>query len=126
MLNRGRLAGALVVALLALAPGSAPAAALHSPDDLAPPDAPAHWLPPEPWIYNHWLPFDEQRLYRVLHITRVQLWTQLRDDHRALAGLAARHGYREPAAPRRAASWPGARAWAATSRVPRSSAGRCA
>lgn len=97
MPNRERLVGALVVALLALAPGSALGAAPHSPDDLAPPDAPAHWLPPEPWIYNHWLPFDEQRLYRVLHVTRVQLWTQLRDDHRALAGLATRHGYPSPA-----------------------------
>ena len=93
---RERLVGALVVALLALAPGAALGAAPHSPDDLAPPGAPPHWLPPEPWIYNHWLPFDEQRLYRVLHITRVQLWAQLRDDHRSLAGLAARRGFTSP------------------------------
>jgi Tol biopolymer transport system component len=80
------------LALFATA-GSAHAAAPHSPDDLAPPDAPAHWLPPEPWVYNHWLPYDEDRLYRVLHITRDGLWEQLRDDHRTLAQLAARHGY---------------------------------
>ncbi|MEP6952495.1 MAG: hypothetical protein ABI950_00375 [Solirubrobacteraceae bacterium] len=96
MPNRERLMGALVAALLACTPSSALGAAPHSPDNLAPPDAPAHWLPPEPWIYNHWLPFDEQRLYRVLHITRVQLWTQLRDDRRSLAGLAARHGFPNP------------------------------
>ena len=72
---------------------SAQAAAPHSPDDLAPPEAPAHWLPPEPWVYNHWLPYDEGRLYRVLRITRDDLWEQLRDDHRTLAQLAARHGY---------------------------------
>ncbi|WP_445149932.1 TolB family protein [Baekduia sp. Peel2402] len=80
------------LAVLATA-ASARAAAPHSPDDLAPPDAPAHWLPPEPWVYNHWLPYDEGRLYRVLHITRDGLWEQLRDDHRTLAQLAARHGY---------------------------------
>ena len=33
----------------------------------------------------------------MLDITRRQLWQQLRDDHRTLAQLAARHGYRSPA-----------------------------
>src|SRR3954466_14167644 len=84
-------------------PGSEKAAAAklivtRSPDSLAPKGAPAHWLPPEPWIYNHWLPYDEGRLYRVLHITRDDLWGQLRDDHRTLAELAARHGWRDPKA----------------------------
>ena len=97
MAGRRRRAGAIAtgLALLALGGGVAQAKVLHSPDDLAPPDAPAHWLPPEPWIYNHWLPYDEGRLYRVLHITRDELWEQLRDDHRTLAGLAARHGHRD-------------------------------
>jgi Tol biopolymer transport system component len=94
--RRLALLGATAGAALALAPAAAGAAAPHSPDDLAPPDAPAHWLPPEPWIYNHWLPYDEARLYRVLHITRDGLWQQLRDDHRTLAGLAARHGWPDP------------------------------
>src|SRR6478609_11115954 len=94
--RRRARAMAAALAAMALVPGVAQAKVLHSPDDLAPPDAPAHWLPPEPWIYNHWLPFDERRLYRVLHITRVQLWAQLRDDHRALEGLAARHGFASP------------------------------
>jgi hypothetical protein len=90
-----------VVALAALALLAGPAAAQvaappHSPDDLAPADAPPHWLPPEPWVYNHWLPYDEQRLYRVLGITRNALWQQLRDDHRTLAQLAAEHGYPDP------------------------------
>lgn len=97
MAIRERLAAVLAVALLAALPAVGAAKVLHSPDDLAPPDAPAHWLPPEPWIYNHWLPYDEQRLYRVLHITRVDLWKQLRDDHRSLRALAARHGYPDPA-----------------------------
>src|SRR6185503_4051893 len=68
----------------------------HSADSDAPASAPAHWLPPEAWVYNHWLPYDEARLYRLLGITRVGLWQQLRDDHRTLAELAARHGWPDP------------------------------
>lgn len=65
----------------------------RSPDSLAPRGAPAHWLPPESWVYNHWLPFDERRLYALLGITREILWDQLRDDRRTLAQLAARRGW---------------------------------
>src|SRR3954449_5454450 len=65
----------------------------RSADSGAPAHAPAHWLPPEAWVYNHWLPYDETRLYRLLGITRVGLWEQLRDDRRTLAQLAARHGW---------------------------------
>ena len=83
----------LTLAVLALVPG---AAAAKSNDSLAPPDAPPHWLPPEAWVYNHWIPYDEGRLYALLHITREQLWQQLRDDHRNVAQLAARHGWRDP------------------------------
>jgi Tol biopolymer transport system component len=68
----------------------------HSPDSLAPRNAPAHWLPPEAWVYDHWLPFDETRLYSLLGITRLDLWHQLRDDRNTLAGLAAKHGWRDP------------------------------
>jgi Tol biopolymer transport system component len=67
-----------------------------SADSDAPKNAPAHWLPPEAWVYNHWLPYDETRLYALLGITRVGLWQQLRDDHRTLAQLAARHGWPDP------------------------------
>ncbi len=83
----------LILAVLALVPA---AAAAKSNDSLAPPDAPPHWLPPEAWVYNHWIPYDEGRLYALLHITREQLWQQLRDDHRNVAQLAARHGWRDP------------------------------
>ena len=83
----------LILAVLALLPA---AAAAKSNDSLAPPDAPPHWLPPEAWVYNHWIPYDEGRLYALLHITREQLWQQLRDDHRNIAQLAARHGWRDP------------------------------
>src|SRR3954468_13321154 len=65
-------------------------------DSDAPANAPAHWLPPEAWVYNHWLPYDEARLYTLLGITRVGLWEQLREDHRTLAQLTARHGWPDP------------------------------
>jgi Tol biopolymer transport system component/plastocyanin len=83
----------LILAVLVLLPAGAEA---KSNDSLAPPDAPPHWLPPEAWVYNHWLPYDEGRLYRLLHITREQLWQQLRDDHRNVAQLARRRGWGEP------------------------------
>ncbi len=79
-----------------------PVAQKKSPDSQAPASAPAHWLPPEPWVYNHWLPYDEGRLYTLLDITRDQLSMQLRDDHRTLAQLAARRGRRDPVALARA------------------------
>src|SRR3954447_7216548 len=78
------------------APGKGQPIVTRSPDSDAPAHAPAHWLPPQAWVYNHWLPYDEARLYRLLGITRVGLWAQLRDDRRTLAELAARHGWRDP------------------------------
>jgi len=88
----------------------------HSPDSDAPLNAPAHWLPPFAWVYNHWLPYDETRLYSLVHITRNELWDQLRNDHHTLAQLAAKHGWKDPnklaaalVAPERA-KWGAARA----------------
>src|SRR3954465_3564075 len=92
------------------APGPGPRGSVTpSADSGAPAHAPAHWLPPEAWVYNHWLPYDETRLYRLLGITRVGLWLQLRDDHRTLAQLAPPHGPRAPARP----GWPAPRRLAA-------------
>src|SRR3954451_14315154 len=65
-------------------------------DSLAPPGAPAHWLPPEAWVYDHWLPYDEGRLYALLGVTRGDVWRQLRDDHHTLAELARAHGWPSP------------------------------
>jgi Tol biopolymer transport system component/plastocyanin len=65
-------------------------------DSLAPPGAPAHWLPPEDWVYNHWLPYDEGRLYALLAVTRGDIWRQLRDDRHTLAELAQTHGWSSP------------------------------
>ncbi len=89
-------AAVLVAGALALLPAAGLAAPPKSPDSLAPANAPAHWLPPEAWVYNHWLPYDEDRLYRTLKISRQELWQQLRDDRRTLAQLAARRGWRDP------------------------------
>jgi Tol biopolymer transport system component len=88
-----RLAAVLTVAIVLTS--AAPAVA-SSNDSEAPPNAPPHWLPPEAWVYNHWLPYDEGRLYRLVHISRRQLWSQLRDDHHTVAELAARHGWPQP------------------------------
>src|SRR4051812_4593641 len=93
------LAGALAVAgvaVVALAPrprpgpGNPPAIAAQKAavDPEARVTAPAHWLPPEDWVYNHWLPYDEGRLYALLGVSRGAIWRQLRDDRHDLAQFA--------------------------------------
>lgn len=63
-------------------------------DSAAPDGALPHWLPSETWVYQHWLPFDEGRLYSVLGVTRGQVHRHLRDDAaHDLAQLGARKGY---------------------------------
>src|ERR1700709_2411255 len=70
-------------------------------DTEAPAGAPPHWLPNETWVMQHWLPYDETRLYPRLGGDRGDVWRWLRDDPRTLAQLAQRHGW-EPAALARA------------------------
>ena len=91
---------------LAAAATAAPAAAqvqlpakpqTASLDSDAPPGAPPHWLPNERWVMQHWLPYDEQRLYSLLGVDRGVIWRQLRDDTRNLAQLAEQRGW-EPRA----------------------------
>lgn len=78
----------IVVAFVLAAP-----AAARAQDSQAPPGALPHYLPPERWVYQHWLPFDEGRMYRVLGRSRHQIWNHLRDDRRHnLAQLARRRG----------------------------------
>jgi Tol biopolymer transport system component len=62
-------------------------------DSEAPPGAPPHWLPNERWVMQHWLPYEERRLYRLLGVTRGDIWRWLRDDTRNLAGLARAKGW---------------------------------
>ena len=69
----------------------------QSLDSEAPQGAPPHWLPGEPWVMQHWLPYDERRLYALLEIDRGDIWRWLRDDTRSLADLARLRG-RQPEA----------------------------
>jgi hypothetical protein len=67
-----------------------PAALAH--DSRAPAGAPHSWLPDEQWAMLHWLPYDEVRLYDALGVSRRELESWLRDDHRTIADLARRRG----------------------------------
>lgn len=78
----------LAVAAVAVA-AAAPAAA-HDP--AAPPGAPHSWLPGDEWVLEHWLPYDETRLYRALGTDREGVRRWLRDDHTPLAELGRRNG----------------------------------
>ncbi len=100
----------LIAVLLAASPASAQTAKPQtaSLDSDAPPDAPPHWLPNERWVMQHWIPYDETRLYRLLGVTRDEIWHWLRDDTRNLAGLAAERGFQAPALARElVAPWRG-------------------
>jgi len=45
------------------------------------------------WVYQHWLPYDEHRLYAVLDADRGRIWRHLRNDAaHNLAQLARRRG----------------------------------
>ncbi|MGZ6725117.1 MAG: hypothetical protein ACXVHK_29690 [Solirubrobacteraceae bacterium] len=78
---------AVVLAVLAMA------ARASAADSLAPPGALPNWLPNEQWVYEHYLPYDEQRLYDLLGTTRGAIWRHLRDDQaHNLAELAHRRG----------------------------------
>ncbi len=65
-------------------------------DSEAPPGSPPHWLPNEQWVMQHWIPYDETRLYELMGVTRGEIWRWLRDDTRNVAGLAALHGWSDP------------------------------
>jgi hypothetical protein len=82
----------LVTILLVLAAG--PASAALAADSHAPKGARGDWLPTSEWVMSSWLPFDEARLYDVLHTDRAELATWL-NDRRTLGQLAARHGVRD-------------------------------
>jgi Tol biopolymer transport system component len=85
-----RAACVLAVVASALA---APAAA-QGQDPIAPPGAEPHWLPDEEWVNLLWLPYDEERLYRLLGRTRGEVFRWVRvDAHHTLAQLGRRRGY---------------------------------
>jgi Tol biopolymer transport system component len=85
-----RAACVLAVAAAALAA----AAPVRAQDPIAPPGAEPHWLPDAEWVNLLWLPYDEERLYRLLGRTRGQVFRWVRvDAHHTLAQLGRRRGY---------------------------------
>lgn len=86
-----RRAASSILALAALLVATPSAAAQ---DSLAPRGALPHWLPTKKWVYEHWLPFDEGRMYRLLRADRKVIWKHLRDDAaHDLEQLGRRRGY---------------------------------
>jgi hypothetical protein len=79
----------IFAAAIALA---APAAA-QAADTHAPKGARGDWLPRSEWVMSSWLPFDEARLYDVLHTDRAELAVWL-DDRRTLGQFARARGHR--------------------------------
>jgi hypothetical protein len=74
---------------------AAPAAALAQDSD-APPGADPSWLPNEEWVNLRWLPWDEDRLYRLLRTDRGEVFRWVRiDAHNSLWRLARRRGVRD-------------------------------
>ena len=61
-------------------------------DSNAPPTAYHRWLPQDDWVMEHWIPFDESRLYDELGIGTPRLFSWLANDHRTIADLARRRG----------------------------------
>jgi Tol biopolymer transport system component len=81
-------------AVAAAAAALAAAAPASAQDPIAPPGAEPHWLPDEEWVNLLWLPYDEDRLYRLLGRTRGEVFRWLRiDAHHTLAQLGRRRGY---------------------------------
>ena len=76
-------------AALALLPAVAQAADSHAPKG-----ARGDWLPRSEWVMSSWTPFDEARLYAVLHTDRAEVAGWL-DDRRTLGQFAAKRGYRK-------------------------------
>jgi hypothetical protein len=79
-------------AALALLPTVAQAADSHAPKG-----ARGDWLPRSEWVMSSWAPFDEARLYALLHADRSEVAGWL-NDHRTLGQFAARHGHRNQSA----------------------------
>jgi hypothetical protein len=83
---RLRLLLLALIALLAL-PAAAQAADSHAPQG-----ARLDWLPSDEWVMSSWLPYDEARLYALVHTDRAEVDAWL-DDHRTLGQLARRRGW---------------------------------
>ena len=83
---RLRLLLPALIALL-LVPAAARAADSHAPHG-----ARLDWLPSDEWVMSAWLPYDEARLYELVHTDRAEVDAWL-DDHRTLGQLARTRGW---------------------------------
>ena len=84
------------VLLLALLTCLAVPAAAAAQDPDAPRGADPSWLPNEEWVNLRWLPWDEDRLYRLLRTDRGEVFRWVRiDAHNSLWRLARRKGVRD-------------------------------
>lgn len=96
----------LVVLIILSVVGPVSAATGH--DSLAPPGAAHQWLPDEPWVMEHRIPFDHAVLERELGLRGRRLEAYLFNDHHTLAILALRRGIEvEALADRLVAPWHG-------------------
>jgi hypothetical protein len=77
----------LVLAALMIVPAAAQAADSHAPHG-----ARLDWLPRDEWVMSSWLPYDEARLYQLIHSDRAEVDAWL-DDHRTLGQLARTRGW---------------------------------
>lgn len=85
----------LLTTLLAVLTGTALALSLPAfgKDSDAPKEAGDRWLPCEPWVMYHWVPFSERELYRATGIKHAEFKDWIRDDDRHNLGqLVRRHG----------------------------------
>jgi hypothetical protein len=57
-------------------------------DSHAPPGAAPDWLPNEPWVMRHWLPYDEDALRAVLHLRDRAALQAIVSDTRTLSDAA--------------------------------------
>ena len=78
--------------LLALAAALLVPAAAQAADSHAPHGARLDWLPRDEWVMSGWLPYDEARLYELVHADRAEVDAWL-DDHRTLGQLARKRGW---------------------------------
>ena len=67
-------------------------AAAQAADSHAPHGARLDWLPRDEWVMSGWLPYDEARLYELVHTDRAEVDAWL-DDHRTLGQLARKRGW---------------------------------
>lgn len=84
---------ALLVAAAAVMTVAAPAL---TKDSNAPAGATDRWLPCEPWVMYHWLPFDERSLYHVTGINRSEFRRWIRDDDNHTLGMLVKRKGKDP------------------------------